>query len=312
MRAFAIEKYGGPEVLKEYDLPIPEVGDHDVLIEVENTGISPYDWQVRNGEVEGMFDYPVPLILGWDVSGTVRKIGKNVTSLKVGDPVIATQQLDRNGGYTEYIAVDEKTVVKKPDTLSFEEGASIPINAVTVYQALMKLGKLSQGDRVLIHGGAGGVGIVGIQLAKAKGAYVATTASERNHEFLKTLGADEVIDYRKVDFADVLSDYDIVLDTRGGDTLNRSYDVLKAGGRLITIRSAGEIDEEKVKEKNIEAYFHWMELDRDDLIEVVNLYGDGTIKAYFDTIYPLSEVRKAHVRSEEAHAKGKIVLKIKE
>ncbi len=312
MRAFAIEEYGGPEVLKEYDLPIPEVGDHDVLIEVENTGISPYDWQVRNGETAGMFDYPNPLILGGDVSGTVRKIGNGVTNVKVGDPVIATQQFDRNGGYAEYIAVDENLVVKKPDSLSFEEGASIPINGMTAYQVLMKYGKMTQGDRVLIHGGAGGVGIVAIQLAKAKGAYVATTASERNHEFLKSLGADEVIDYRKVNFADMLSDYDIVLDTQGGDTLNRSYDVLKAGGRLITIRSAGEIDEEKVKEKNIEAYFHWMELDRDDLIEVVNLYGDGTLKIYFDTIFPLSEVRKVHERSEAARARGKIVLKIKE
>jgi NADPH:quinone reductase-like Zn-dependent oxidoreductase len=310
MRAFAIEKYGGPEVLKELDLPVPEVGDHDVLIEVENTGISPYDWHVRVGEQAGKIDYPIPLILGWDVSGVVRKTGKNVTTLKVGDPVIATQQLDRNGGYAEYIAVDEQTVVKKPDSLSFEEGATIPINAVTVYQALMKYGKMSQGARVLIHGGAGGVGVFGIQLAKAKGAYVATTASERNHEFLKTLGADEVIDYRKVDFADVISDYDIVLDTQGGDTLERSYDVLKEGGRLISIRS--RVDEEKAKKKNIEAYFHVMQLDRDDLIEVVNLYGDGTIKAYFDTIFPLSEVRKAHERSEEAHARGKIVLKIKE
>ncbi|MEH6930242.1 NADP-dependent oxidoreductase [Priestia aryabhattai] len=310
MRAFAINEYGEPEVLKEYDLPVPEVGDHDVLIEVENTGISPYDWHVRIGEQAGKIDYPIPLILGWDVSGVVRKIGKNVTTLKEGDPVIATQRLDRNGGYAEYIAVNEQTVVKKPKSLSFEEGATIPINGLTVYQALIKYGKISKGDRVLIHGGAGAVGVFGIQLAKYKGAYVAATASEHNHEFLKELGADKTIDYRKENFADVIKDYDIVLDTQGGDTLAQSYNVLKEGGRLISIRS--QIDKEKAKEKNIEAYFTWTDLNREDLINVVNLYGEGTIKAYFDTIFPLSEVRQAHERSEKGHARGKIVLKIKE
>ncbi|WP_336805194.1 NADP-dependent oxidoreductase [Bacillus subtilis] len=309
MRAFAINKYGGPEVLKEYDLPIPEVGDYDVLIEVENTGVSPYDWHVRRGEQAGKINYPIPLILGWDVSGIVRKIGKNVKALKEGDAVIATQQLNRNGGYAEYIAVNEQTVVKKPNSLSFEEGATIPINGLTVYQALMKYGKMSKGDRVFIQGGAGGVGIFGIQLAKAKGAYVATTASEHNHEFLKTLGADKTIDYHKENFTDVISDYDIVLDTQGGHTLAQSYEVLKEGGRLISIR--GQVDKEKANKKNIEAYFVWTKLDRDDLIKVVNLYGDGTIKAYFDTIFPLSEVRKAHERSEKGHVRGKIVLKIK-
>ncbi|MEH7741593.1 NADP-dependent oxidoreductase [Bacillus subtilis] len=309
MRAFAINKYGGPEVLKEYDLPIPEVGDYDVLIEVENTGVSPYDWHVRRGEQAGKINYPIPLILGWDVSGIVRKIGKNVKALKEGDAVIATQQLNRNGGYAEYIAVNEQTVVKKPNSLSFEEGATIPINGLTVYQALMKYGKMSKGDRVFIQGGAGGVGIFGIQLAKAKGAYVVTTASEHNHEFLKTLGADKTIDYHKENFTDVISDYDIVLDTQGGHTLAQSYEVLKEGGRLISIR--GQVDKEKANKKNIEAYFVWTKLDRDDLIKVVNLYGDGTIKAYFDTIFPLSEVRKAHERSEKGHVRGKIVLKIK-
>lgn len=306
MRAFAIESYGEADVLQEYDLPIPEIDDEEVLIEVESTGISPYDWHVRRGEQEGEINYPMPLILGWDVSGVVRKVGSKVTNLTVGTPVIATQKLDKNGGYAEYIAVNQETVVKKPESLSFEEAATIPINGLTVYQALIKYGELQHGDKVLIHGGAGAVGIFGIQLAKAKGAYVATTASTRNHEFLKSIGADVVIDYKTDKFEDYVSDYDIVLDTQAGDTLERSYDVLKQGGRLISIR--GQVDKEKAEDKGIKAYFTWTELNRQDLIEVVNLYGYGVIKAYFEAVFPLSYVQEAHKLSENGHARGKIVL----
>jgi NADPH:quinone reductase-like Zn-dependent oxidoreductase len=306
MRAFAIESYGEAEVLQKYDLPIPEINDEEVLIEVENTGISPYDWHVRKGEQEGKINFPMPLILGWDVSGVVRKVGSKVTNLTVGTPVIAIQQLDKNGGYADYIAVNQDTVVKKPESLSFAEAATIPINGLTVYQALIKYGELQHGDKVLIHGGAGAVGIFGIQLAKAKGAYVATTASTRNHEFLKSIGADVVIDYKTDKFEDYVSNYDIVLDTQAGDTLERSYDVLKQGGKLISIR--GPIDKEKAEKKDITAYFTWTELNRQDLIEVVNLHGFGVIKAYFEAIFPLSLVQEAHKLSENGHARGKIVL----
>lgn len=310
MRAFAFEEYGGPEVIKEMDLPMPEVGDNDVLIEVENTGISPYDIHVRDGDQAGKRENPLPFILGWDISGFVREVGTNVTDLKSGDEVIAIQDLERHGGYAEFVSVAQETVVKKPKDLSFEEAAVIPINALTVYQVFVEKANLSKGEKVLIHGGAGGVGVFAIQLAKELGAYVATTASEHNHAFLKMIGADEVIDYNKVDFAEVISDYDVVLDTRGGATLDRSYGVVKKGGHVISIRS-GQIDKDEAKKRNIQAYFHDMDINREDLIEVVNLYGEGKIKAYFDTIYPLSEVRAAHKRSEAGHARGKIVLKIK-
>lgn len=306
MRAYAIESYGEVDVLQERDMPVPEISADEVLIEVENTGISPYDWHVRRGEQAGKIDYPMPLILGWDVSGTVKQVGENVKGLEVGTPVVATQRLDKQGGYAEYIAVNQETVVKKPESLSFEEAAVIPINGLTVYQALMKYGELQHGDKVLIHGGAGAVGIFGIQLAKAKGAYVAATASPRNHAFLKSIGADVVIDYHTEHFEDVIQDYDIVLDTQAGETLERSYDVLKAGGRLISIR--GPVDQGKAEAKGIKAYFTWTQLDRDDLQEVVNLYGYGVIKAYFEAIFPLSAVRDAHRLSENGHARGKIVL----
>lgn len=204
------------------------------------------------------------------------------------------------------MAINQKTVVKKPESLSFEEGATIPINGLTVYQALIKYGEMQHGDKVLIHGGAGAVGIFGIQLAKAKGAYVATTASTHNHEFLKSIGADVAIDYNTECFEDYVHDYDIVLDTQAGETLERSYDVLKPGGRLISIR--GQVNKKKAESKGITAYFTWTELNRQDLIEVVNLYGYGVVKAYFEAIFPLSFVREAHKLSENGHSRGKIVI----
>ena len=306
MRAFEIESYGEADVLQEFNLPLPEITDEEVLIEVENTGISPYDWHVRRGEQEVKIDYPIPLILGWDISGVIRKVGSKVIDLTVGTPVIATQQLDKNGGYAEFVAINQNTVVKKPESLSFEEGATIPINGLTVYQALIKYGEMQHGDKVLIHGGAGAVGIFGIQLAKAKGAYVATTASTHNHEFLKSIGADVTIDYNTERFEDYVHDYDIVLDTQAGETLERSYDVLKPGGRLISIR--GQVNKKKAESKGITAYFTWTELNRQDLIEVVNLYGYGVVKAYFEAIFPLSFVREAHKLSENGHSRGKIVI----
>ncbi|SER93211.1 Alcohol dehydrogenase GroES-like domain-containing protein [Gracilibacillus ureilyticus] len=240
--------------MQEYNLEVTEIGENDeVLIEVENTGISPYDFHVRLGEQEGKRLHPKPFVLGWDISGVVRNVGRNVKILKAGDAVVVIQDLQWNGRYAEYTVVNEETVIKKPDSLSLEEAATIPINGLTIYQALVKNANISQGDRILIHGGAGGIGVFAIQLAEANRAYVATTASEHNHDFLRMLVADEIIDYRKEDFANVISVYDIVLDTRGGDTLKRSYDVLKVGGHLVSIRS--RVNEEKAKEKNIKAYY---------------------------------------------------------
>ncbi len=310
MKAYAIEDYGGPEELKEMDFPTPEVKDNDVLIEIENTGISPYDANVREGSESSRdrIDYPMPFILGWDVSGFVREVGKNVTKVKVGDAVVATQDQYRHGGYAEYISVDQRLVFQKPKSLTFEEGATLGINGITVYQGLVAEAGVSKGDRVMIHGGAGGIGIVAIQLAKSRGAYVYTSASPRNHDFLYELGADEIIDYNTTDFADVLSNLDIVLDTRGGETLEKSYGVLREGGHLVGLNG---VDIEKAKERNVEPHLIITDLREDYFEKVVELFGNGTIKTHFDTIYPLTQVREAHKHSDEGHARGKIVLKNK-
>lgn len=182
MRAFEIESYGEADVLQEFNLPLPEITDEEVLIEVENTGISPYDWHVRRGEQEGKIDYPIPLILGWDISGVIRKVGSKVTDLTVGTPVIATQQLDKTVVMQNLWPLI-KTQLLKTWIIIFWRRCDNSINGLTVYQALIKYGEMQHGDKVLIHSGAGAVGIFGIQLAKAKGAYVATTASTHNHEF---------------------------------------------------------------------------------------------------------------------------------
>lgn len=310
MKAYAIENYGGPEELKEMDFPMPEVDENDVLIEIENTGISPYDAHVREGSESSRdrIDYPMPFILGWDVSGFVREVGKNVTKVKVGDAVVATQDQDRHGGYTEYIAVDQRLVVKKPKNLTFEEGATIGINGITVYQGLVDIANVSLNDRVMIHGGAGGIGIVAIQIAKSRGAYVYTSASPHNKDFLYELGADEVIDYNTTDFSEVLSDLDIVLETRGGETLEKSYGVLKENGHLVGL--AG-VDSHKAAEHHIQGHAITTDLREDYFEEAVKLFANGTVKAHFDTIYPLSEVRQAHRHSDAGHARGKIVLKNK-
>jgi NADPH:quinone reductase-like Zn-dependent oxidoreductase len=310
MKAYAIENYGGPDELKEMDFPTPELKDDDILIEIENTGISPYDANVREGSESSRerIDYPMPFILGWDVSGFVREVGKNVTKVEPGDAVVATQDQDRHGGYAEYIAVNQRLVAKKPKTLSFEEGATLGINGITVYQGLVKAAGVSEGDRVMIHGGAGGIGIVAIQIAKSHGAYVYTSASPHNHDFLYELGADEVIDYNQTDFSEVLSDLDIVLDTRGGETLEKSYSVLKENGHLVGL--AG-VDEEKAEKHNIQGHPIITDLNGEYFEKVVELFGNGTIKTHFDTIYPLSQVREAHRHSDEGHARGKIVLRNK-
>ncbi|KFN89268.1 zinc-containing alcohol dehydrogenase/quinone oxidoreductase [Tetragenococcus muriaticus PMC-11-5] len=310
MKAYAIENYGGPEALKEMEFPKPEVRDNDVLIEIENTGISPYDTNVREGsESSGdRIDYPMPFILGWNVSGFVREVGKNVTKVQVGDPVVATQDQDRHGGYAEYIAVDQRLVFKKPETLTFEEGATLGINGITVYQGLVEEAGISQGDRIMIHGGAGGIGIVAIQLAKSKGAYVYTSASPHNHDFLYELGADEVIDYNTTDFSEVLSDLDIVLDTRGGETLEKSFGVLRENGHLVALQG---IDLDKAKARNVQGHLIITDLREDYFEKVVELFGNGTIKVHFDTIYPLSEVHQAHKHIDEGHGRGKLVLKNK-
>jgi NADPH:quinone reductase-like Zn-dependent oxidoreductase len=233
MRAFVVTKYKEP--LQEAEVPEPTVGERDVLVRVEAAGLNPLDEKIRAGEFKQILPYKLPLILGNDVAGTVIGVGKAVRGFKPGDEVYARPAQDRIGTFAERIAVAEGDVALKPASISMDEAGSLPLVALTAWQALVERGKVRPGQKVLIHAGAGGVGSIAIQLAAHLGASVATTASGANAHFVRALGADTVIDYRTQDFEQLLTGYDLVLDSLGGETLEKSLRVLKPGGKAIGI-----------------------------------------------------------------------------
>jgi NADPH:quinone reductase-like Zn-dependent oxidoreductase len=233
MRAFVVSKYKEP--LHEADVPEPVVGDHDVLVQVQAAGLNVVDEKIREGAFKSFLPYDLPQVMGSDVAGTVIGVGAQVREFALGDQVFAQPRTDRIGSFAERIAVPAADAALKPATVTLEEAASLPLVALTAWQALVEKGNVRPGQRVLIHGGAGGVGSVAIQLAKHLGATVATTASAGNIDFVRELGADSVIDYRNQDFEQLLDGYDLVLDNVGGENLERSLRVLRPGGKAIGI-----------------------------------------------------------------------------
>ncbi|MFS1511072.1 NADP-dependent oxidoreductase [Chengkuizengella sp. SCS-71B] len=311
MKAVVINQYGGRDQLQEMAVPVPKLNDKDVLIEVHASAVNPVDIFTREGYLQENVPHQFPVILGLDVAGIVKEVGASVTKFKVGDEVFSRPDIARNGTYAEYVAVDEDYIAKKPSNLTFEEAASIPLVGITTYQSLVDTAGLKQRDKVLIHAGAGGVGTFAIQFAKSKGAYVATTTSEKNVQLVKQLGADEVINYETTDFSEVLSDYDIVLDTLGGDIQEKSLKVLKDGGTLVALNQPPA--ENFGKEKNIKASFIFMQPNGEQLKEIGELIEANKIKPIIAEQFSLSEqgIRNAHELSESKRAKGKIVIKIK-
>ncbi len=312
MKAIIIDQYGDADQLKEKDeIPIPEIKDNQVLVEMHATSINPIDWKLREGYLQEGLPFEFPIILGWDAAGVIKQIGKNVTAFQVGDEVFARPDLTPNGTYAAYTAVDEELLAMKPKNISFEEAAAVPLAGLTAWQCLVNFSEIKEGDKVLIHAGSGGVGSMAIQIAKSFDAYVASTASGKNETFLKELGVDQFINYKEEDFEDVLQDYDIVVDTLGGEILNKSFQVLKEGGRLVSI--AGKPDEKLAKQKGIKADSLWLEPDGKELAELGKLIEDGKLKPYIGHTFPLTEngLKEAHRLSETHHAKGKIVIQIK-
>ena len=234
MKAYAIERYG-KSPLKRLDVPVPVVGDNDLLVEIHAASINPVDFKVRDGKVKLLLKYKMPLIMGNDFAGVVTKVGSNVSRFKVGDEVYARAPKNRIGTFAEYIAIDQDAVALKPNSISFEAAASIPLVGLTSYQALHDVLSLRQGQKVLIHAGSGGVGTFAIQLAKSMGAVVTTTASDAGRELVESLGADQVINYKTQDFSEVLSDFDGVFDTLGGESLKKSFRVVKKGGQIVSV-----------------------------------------------------------------------------
>jgi NADPH:quinone reductase-like Zn-dependent oxidoreductase len=312
MKAVAIGKYGSHEELKLIQLPIPELGARDVLIEVHAAAVNPVDIAIRNGWLQGRFNYDFPFVPGWDVSGIIKAIGTDVTRFSIGDEVYGYPDLARDGTYAEFVAADEQLVDLKPKHLSFEEAASLPLVGTCAFRAIVYAGEIQEGQRVLILGGSGGVGTIAVQLAKSLGAYVVASTSTKNVDFVKNLGCDEVIDYTSSHLADFGGDFDFVLDTVGGHHFEQSFNLVKKGGKIISVTTGiTEEDKKRAEEMGISAHFLISEPSGEIISEISRLAEQGKIRPVINCVFRLDEVQTAHLLSESRRTRGKIVLKVK-
>ena len=309
MRAVQIHQYGGSTEMKLEEIAIPEPSEGEVLIKVFAAGVNPIDWKIREGYLAEIIPHTLPLTLGWDFSGEIVSLGENVNKWSIGDAVYARPDFSKNGAYADYIVVSEDEIAVKPKILNWQKSAAVPLVTLTAWQALKDIGEVKQGDRVLIHAGAGGVGIAAIQLAKQAGAVVYTTSSTKNIEFLEELGADEVIDYTQEDFS-TLENLDIVFDTMGGEILKKSWITLKKGASLISVAEVP--DEEMASKYEIRASFCFVQANSEQLSKISHLIDSGELRVEVDSVYQLEDAVKAHEKSELGHARGKIVIQMQE
>jgi NADPH:quinone reductase-like Zn-dependent oxidoreductase len=308
MKAIRIHNYVGPEVLNYEDAPRPKPQADEVLIRVHAAGVNPIDWMIPAGHLKDIFPVSFPLILGWDLSGVIEEVGSGATRFKKGDEVFSMPDPTRNGAYAEYIVVRESGVALKPKSLHHIRAAAIPLAALTAWHALFDTAQLQPGQRILIHGGAGGVGHFAVQLAKWKGAHVIATASAKNHDLLRELGADETIDYTTQKFESIVHDVDVVLDTIGGGTQERSWQVLKKGGILTSLVQPPS--QEKAKAFGIRGAMVESRPNGAALAEIAKIVDSGKLAPVIDRILPLSEARRALELSQSGHTHGKIVLRV--
>ncbi|WBO90009.1 NADP-dependent oxidoreductase [Bacillus tropicus] len=332
MKAMIIDKYGKVP-MRMAEVPTPEINEYEVLAEIHAASINPIDFKIRDGKVKMLLKYEMPLILGNDFSGVITKVGSKVTRFKVGDEIYARPRKNKIGTFAEYIAIHENDVALKPKNLSFEEAASIPLVGLTSYQALHDIMQLQKGQKILIHAGSGGVGTFAIQLAKIIGATVTTTASEAGANLVKSLGADEIINYKTEKFEDILKDYDAVFDTIGGTTLEKSFNIIKSGGNIVSVSGMPNarfgkefgsgffktllfsLASKKLtaleKKHNARYSFLFMKPSGDQLRTIANYIEAGKIKPVIDRVFPFEDAQKAMEYSEAGRAKGKIIVKIK-
>lgn len=332
MRAMVIDTYGKVP-MRMTEMPTPEINEYEVLAEIHAASINPIDFKIRDGKVKLLLKYKMPLILGNDFSGVIVKVGTKVTQFKVGDEIYARPRKDKIGTFAEYIAIHEDDIALKPKNLTFEEAASIPLVGLTSYQALHDIMQLQKGQKILIHAGSGGVGTFAIQLAKIMGATVATTASEAGENLVKSLGADEIINYKKEKFEDILKNYDAVFDTLGGTTLEKSFDIIKSEGNIVSVSGMPNarfgkefgsgffktllfsLASKKLtaleKKYNAQYSFLFMKPSGDQLRIIAKYIESGQIKPIIDRIFPFEDTQKAMEYSESGRAKGKIIVKIK-
>lgn len=312
MKAYILPQAGEADKFRLAELPIPEIDSDEVLVKVQAVSINPVDIKTRQGKaLYEQLKGEENIILGWDISGEVTLCGKNVSKFEVGDQVFGMANFPGHGkAYAEYVAVPFYHLAKKPVSITHDEAAASTLAALTAWQALVQQLKLQAGEKVLIHAGAGGVGHFAIQIAKHLGAYVITTASAVNADFVKELGADQHIDYTNTAFENQVSDVDVVFDTVGGDTALRSMQTLKNGGRLLSI--VGGITEDLRKlaaEKGVEALPYLVKSSGEDMDAIAELLEQNVIKAHVSAVFPFSQLADAHKQIETGKTKGKVVVR---
>lgn len=332
MKAAVIDRYGSNDLVKVADVAVPRMGPLDLRVQVHAASVNPLDVKTRNGELKTLLKYRFPLVLGNDLSGVVADVGAHVTRFKKGDAVYARLDTDRIGAFADLAVVREGAAALKPANVTFEEAASLPLVALTAWQALVEIGKLGANQRVLIHAGGGGVGSVAIQLARHLGATVFTTVGHRNVDLVKRLGADVAIDYRSERFEDVAKDCDVVLDSAGGDTLVRSFECVNPGGVVVSIggapsaafarrwglnpiivlaiRAMSRKATAAARRHNARYEYLFMRADGEQLREITRLVEGGAIKPLVDKVFPLQQVRDALAYSESGRATGKVVITV--
>lgn len=330
MKAFVVGRYGGKDGVQMRDVPEPGIGEHDVLVQVRAASVNLLDAKIRNGEFKRILPYRVPFVLGNDMAGRVVRVGPAVRAFAPGDEVYARPGTDNIGTFAELAAVHEDDLALKPATLTMEESAALPLVALTAWQALVERANLQPGQKILIHAGSGGVGTIAIQLARHLGAHVATTTGTTNIEWVKDLGADLVIDYKREDFEKVLRGYDVVLDSRGGQTLEKSLRVLRPGGIVIGIAGppdpgfAREIGANPVvrlatallsartrlraRRRHVRYSFLFMKASGEQLRAIAALADAGAIRPVVDRVFPFESTKDAMAYVESGRAKGKVVV----
>jgi len=312
MKAAQITEYGGKDALKTVDdAPKPSITADQVLVEVHAAAVNPFDWKVREGYLKEMIPLNFPATLGGDVSGVIAEIGEDVSGFAVGDEVYGqANAVSGNGSYAEFTPVKAFSISAKPKSVDFVTAAALPLASVSAYQALVDHIGLKEGQKILIQGGAGGIGSLAIQIAKHLGAEVAATAATDDVDFVKGLGADTVIDYRVQDFTELLKDYDAVFDTVGGDSYTKSYSVLKDGGIIVAM--SAQPNEELAKEHNITAITQQTQVNPERLAKITELVDDGILKVNVGKVFTLDEAAEALAYIQEGKHQGKVVLKVKD
>ncbi|MDX2114272.1 MAG: NADP-dependent oxidoreductase [Planctomycetota bacterium] len=308
MSAVRMHEFGPPSVMRVEEVPTPRPAAGEILVRVRAAGVNPVDWKVRSGQIR-QFASTLPYTPGYDICGVVESVGEGVTAFAPGDEVMAYMALTRGGGYAQYAVLPATEAAKKPASMEHAAAAGLPLAGLTAWQALVDTAKLDKGQTVLIHGAAGGVGHLAVQIARSRGARVIATASERNLEFVRSLGADVVVDYRAQKFEEVASDVDVVLDTVGGETGERSIGVLKPGGIIVSI--VGMPDQARCKERGVRGTAILVRPDGRQLAALGALADEGALRCEVGATMPLAEAARAHELSEGGKTpRGKIVLTV--